>query len=96
MRADVTRVRLYGAAVALAAGLAVVSFAACGENEERKLSQAERRRVSQRYADSVRYLSPLVDSACVADKDELAAALADSIYAVRLADLRRHGKIVLQ
>ena len=83
-------------AAVLTAGLLLPSLIACGEHEERKLSQSERRQVSQRYADSVRYLSPLVDSACVADKPALAAALADSIYAVRLEDLRRHGKIVLQ
>lgn len=72
--------------------LCVGLLVGCGEPEERPLSAAERRQVSQRYADTVRAITPLVDSLCEADHDALVAALADSLFAERVADLERQSK----
>ena len=76
----------------LAACLALGAAAACGDPDGRPLSAAERREVSQRYADTVRAVTPLVDSLCAANHVALVARLADSIYRERVADLERQAK----
>ena len=67
--------------------LAVCLWTSCADTEERALTSAERQRVSQLYADTVRVLTPIVDSTCAARQDELVATYADSLYRLRLADL---------
>ena len=70
--------------------LLVLSAVACGDDDaDRPLNQQERKIVSQLYADSVRTLTPIVDSLCTANRDALVAQLADSIYAERVLDIQR-------
>ena len=79
--------------MALAALLALGgALAGCGDDEGRPLSSSERRAVSQRYADTVRAITPVVDSLCEAHHDALVAALADSLLDERVADLERQAK----
>lgn len=81
------------AAAALAgAALLLAGVWACTDDGPPPLTSAQRKEVSTRYADTVRALTPLVDSACAADHGALVARLADSLYRERLADLERQRK----
>lgn len=76
--------------VALLAGAGLL--AGCSDPDGRPLSAAERREVSQRYADTVRAITPLLDSLCASNHEALVAELADSLYRERVADLERQAK----
>jgi len=69
-----------------------VASSACNDQKEQPLSSAARKTVSQRYADSVRTLTPIVDSLCKVNQNALISELTDSIYKVRIADLERQRK----
>ncbi len=74
----------------------VLACGACEQEVERPLNAQERKVVSQRYADTVRTLTPIVDSLCYANRSALVAHLADSLYADRVVDLERERKQVVQ
>lgn len=65
---------------------------ACEDSSEKPLNSEARKAISQRYADTVRVLTPIVDSLCTANQEQLATQLADSLYEVRIADLNRQRK----
>ena len=69
--------------------IAMVFMLACSNDKPRSLTAAERKQVSQRYADTVRMLTPIVDSLCQANRQALILQLSDSLYAERVADLER-------
>lgn len=69
--------------------LAITFILGCSKEKPRALSTSERKEVSQRYADTVRLLTPLVDSLCKVNRDQLVRQLTDSLYADRVADLER-------
>ena len=71
-----------------------VAAGACGGGGEPPLSAVERETVAKAYADSVRALTAVVDSACAADTPGLVAQLTDSLYALRLADIEAQRKVV--
>jgi len=72
--------------------LACLASMACDDQKERPLSAKSRKLVSQGYADTVRKITPIVDSICEANQDKLVAELTDSLYNVRIADLNRQRK----
>ncbi len=80
--------RLRVAALAVAYGTCAV---ACGEPEQRPLTNEERELVAQGYADSVRAIATLTDSLCKLRQPDLVSYLADSIYEVRLGDIERQA-----
>ena len=69
-----------------------LAASACDDGSEAPLNAEARKAISQRYADTVRVLTPIVDSLCTANKEKLVAHLADSLYEVRIADLNRQRK----
>ena len=83
-------------AAALTAGVVLLLVSACREPTERPLTARERQEVSQRYADTVRLLTPIVDSLCEAGRPALVAAYVDSMYASRVAELQRQRKPAAQ
>ena len=77
--------------IAIGFGLFVLMGAAfsCTDETDVTLTIEERKQVSQRYADTVRHLSPIVDSLCEVNRDALINELADSLLRDRIADLER-------
>lgn len=69
-----------------------LAWSACEDQKEKPLSPTERKLVSQGYADTVRVLTPIVDSLCEVQKEALISHLTDSLYNVRIADLNRQRK----
>jgi len=69
-----------------------VTAVGCENSKERPLSASSRKVVSQRYADTVRTLTPIVDSLCDLNREALVAQLSDSLYKVRIEDLNRQRK----
>jgi len=69
-----------------------LASSACDDQKESPLSANARKLISQGYADTVRILTPIVDSLCTANKPTLVAHLTDSLYNVRIADLNRQRK----
>ena len=80
------------ARLGVVAAIAMVLASACESDTERPLSNQERKQIAQRYADTVRTLTPIVDSLCRVQQPALVAQLADSIFAVRRDDLERQRK----
>ena len=69
-----------------------LALGACGDQKDSPLSATERKLVSQGYADTVRILTPIVDSTCQANKERIVSQFTDSLYKVRIADLNRQRK----
>ncbi|MFK8056059.1 MAG: hypothetical protein AB8F78_08075 [Saprospiraceae bacterium] len=69
-----------------------IASSACEEQKEKPLNAATRKLVSQGYADTVRILTPIVDSLCELNQEKLVAELTDSLYNVRITDLNRQRK----
>lgn len=72
--------------------LACLTSFACDDQTERPLNASARKLVSQGYADTVRSLTPIVDSLCELNQDKLVAELTDSLYQMRIDDLNRQRK----
>lgn len=64
------------------------SLYSCEQEQVVKLNRNDRDIISKRYADSIRILTPIIDSLCTANHDKTVTEIADSIFQERKQDLQ--------